>query len=106
MKFGTLLLLAAAAVGLVWFVRRRKDEVKSLREDKPAPKVKKHKGGILDGRPMVKSLFNLATEQLGWAPAPQYDFDDTAAIYRANFAGENKYADQPTAEESPAAFSW
>jgi len=110
MKIGTLIVLVGAALGIVWFVRRRRqmDADQSLRADKAAPKVKKKTKGILDGRPAVQSLFNLATEQLGWAPAPQYSFDDTAAIYRENERGQNMAADLsiPFNPEEADSYSW
>jgi hypothetical protein len=106
MKLGTLIVAALAGLGIVFFLRQRR-EVESLRADRPAPKVKKKTKGILDARPVVQSLFNLATEQFGWAPAPQYRFEDTAAIYRENERGLNREALlEPHNPEEANSFSW
>jgi hypothetical protein len=106
MKIGTLIVVALAVIGIVVFFRQRQ-EVQSLRADRPAPKVKKKKKGILDGRPVVDALFNLATERIGWAPAPQYTFEDTAAIYRENERGANRdWLLEPHNPEEANSYSW
>ena len=101
MKLAPLLILGAAGAGLWWFLRRRSNfSNESLREDRPAPKVKKKDQGILQGRPAIAALFALPTIIAGLAPAPQYSFEDTAAIYRENAAGGNQSDNLPQGLDS------
>ena len=102
-----ILLAALVALGIVWFIRRRSSLAdQSLRADRPPITKKKKKKDIIDGRPVVEALFNLATESFGSAPAPQYRFEDVANIYRENDAGRNMGEYPQVYNEKEPGYSW